>query len=439
MKNIKYLIATITVFLIGVINAFAAPSASISVGSTTIENGSSVKATVKLTGAAAWDVKINCTGATSGNSTHSADAASDGRDGTRTFTLTCKSTSTGIINFVASGDMTSQDGTNKSISLSKSVTVTTPREKSSNSYLSSLSVDGYEISPAFDKTVNQYTVSIPADIKEVTINAKKEDRYASLSGTGTFAVAEGTNSFDITVTSETGIANVYKLIVEVIDQNPIVVTVNNKNYTVVKQRDFLSAPANYEETTVEIDGFEIPGYYSAITKYTLVGLKDENGNISYFIYDANKGSYQKYIEINSKVVTIFPIEATDIPNGYTKTTITINDEKVIAYTNSNSKNFYLIYGINIATGEKGFYRYDSKEGTLQRFTITEIETINNNNIFLYLSVCLGLTSLLLLILLIIVGNKSKKKSKIIAKYSQIANKKKEESEDKNTIKEKKKK
>lgn len=437
MKKIKYIGIGIYLFLSCLLTVNAAtPSASISVSSGTIENGNSVKATVKLKNTAAWNVKINCTGATSGNSSRQADASSDGKDGTRTFTLSCKSTSTGIINFTASGDMTSADGTNKAISLSKSVTVTKPREKSTNNYLSSLSVEGYEITPAFDKETNEYTVEVPATATEIKINASKADKYASLSGTGTFEVFEGSNSFDIVVTSETGVVNTYKLIVNVIDQNPINVTVEGKNYTVVKKRDNLVAPNSYEEKTITIDGVEIPAYYSSVTKYTLVGLKDEAGTISYYIY--NEGKYEKYIELSNKNIVIYPLKATDIPKGYALTTIEINGEKITAYVN-DSKGYVLIYGINIDTGNKGFYSYDKEEQTFQRFNP---ENTNLDGNFIYLIIALGIVSVLLLFLLIIVGSNSKKKTKLIKKYEELHDKKnnnKKQEKKENIIEEKKKK
>jgi len=433
VKKIKYIVLSIVVFLVGITSVAAAPSASISVSSNTIENGSTAKATVKLKSTAAWNVKIRCTGATSGNSTQQADASTDGKDGTRTFSLSCKSTSTGIINFVVSGDMTSADGTNKSISLSKSVTVTKPREKSTNSYLASFSVEGFEISPVFDKKVNEYSVEVPATVTEITINGKKDDKYASLSGTGTFEVFEGSNSFDVVVTSETGIVNTYKLIVNVVDQNPINVTVDGKSYTVVKKRDNLVSPNNYEESTVTIEGIEVPSYYSSVTKYTLVGLKDTDGKISFFIY--KDGKYEKYIELSNKQIIIYPLEATNIPEGYELTTIEINNEKVVAYTN-DSNDSVLVYGVNIATGNKGFYSYDKEEQTFQRYTVEE-----ENNLFLYLVIALGSVSVLLLILLIIVGSNSKKKTKLIKKYEELQNKKQpkkiKEEKAENIIKEKK--
>lgn len=425
MKKIKFLGISVLLFVFGVLSVNAAtPSASISVSSGTIENGSSVKATVKLKNTAAWNVRINCTGATKGNSTRQADASSDGKDGTRTFTLTCKSSSTGIINFSVSGDMTSADGTNKNISLSKSVTVTKPREKSTNNYLSSLSIEGYAISPEFNKEKNEYTVEVPATVTAITIKASKADKYASLSGTGTFEVYEGSNSFDVVVTSETGVVNTYKVLVNVVDQNPINVTVDGKAYTVVKKRDNLVAPNSYQESSVMIEGVEVPAYYSESTRFTLVGLKDSNGNISYFIYE--DGAYRKYIELSNKDIMIYPLEAKEIPKGYELTTIEINNEKIVAYANE-SKDFVLIYGINIANGNKGFYQYDKQEQTFQRY-----EVIEQNNNLIYLCIALGIVSALLLILLILVGSNSSKKTKLIKKYEELQTKISKKSPDKGT-------
>ena len=416
MKKIKYLGICLLTFVVGMLSVSAAtPSASISVSSSTIENGSTVKATVKLKNTAAWNVKISCTGATKGNSTKQADASSDGKDGTRTFTLSCKSSSTGIINFSVSGDMTSEAGTNKSISLSKSVTVVKPREKSTNNYLSSLSVEGYTLSPEFNKEKNEYNVEVPATVTEVKIKASKEDKYASVSGTGTVSVYEGTNSFDVTVTSETGVVNTYKIIVNVVDQNPINVVIDGKTYTVIKKRDNLVAPNSYQESTVTIEGIEIPAYYSDATKFTLVGLKDANGETNYFIY--NYGKYEKYFELNNKDVVIYSLLAPEVPKGYSLTTIEINNEKVEAYI-SDTSSFVLIYGINVANGNKGFYQYDKEEQTFQRF----VEIEDNNNM-LYLTIALGIVSGLLLILLILVGSNSSKKTKLIKKYEELKIKK----------------
>ena len=44
-------------------------------------------------------------------------------------------------------------------------------------------------------------------------------------------------------------------------------------------------PEGYEESTININGTDIPSYTSNITKFTIVGIKDEKGNIKYAIYE----------------------------------------------------------------------------------------------------------------------------------------------------------
>ena len=217
-------------FNIGMV--YAAPSASISVNKSRVENGSSVSATVTVKSTAAWNIRIASSGATSGCTQKFADATGNGQNTTKSFTVTCKATSLGTINFTMTGDITDASGNNISVSGSRNVSVVKPREKSSNNYLKSLEVEGYEISPAFDKKTSEYSVSVPSTVSKITIKASKEDSYSSISGTGEKEVSEGLNTFDITVISETGVSNIYSLKVNVLDQNPIEVTVNNKKYNI---------------------------------------------------------------------------------------------------------------------------------------------------------------------------------------------------------------
>ena len=79
-----------------------------------------------------------------------------------------------------------------------------PKTYSSNNYLKSLSIDGYSLSPEFNKDTTEYTVEVPNGTDKITIDASKEDSTASISGTGEKEVAEGTNKFEINVEAENG-------------------------------------------------------------------------------------------------------------------------------------------------------------------------------------------------------------------------------------------
>ena len=389
-------------FNIGIV--YAAPSASISVNKSRVENGSSVSATVTVKSTAAWNIRISSSGATSGCTQRFADATSNGQNTTKSFTVTCKATSLGTINFTMTGDITDvSSGNSVSVSGSRNVSVVKPREKSSNNYLNSLEVEGYEISPAFDKKTSEYSVNVPSTVSKINIKASKEDSYASISGTGEKEVSEGLNTFDITVISETGVSNIYSLKVNVLDQNPIEVTVNNKKYTVVKESKNLTKPELFEEATIKIGEFDIPAFKNEITGYTLVGLKDESGNISLFIYDNEK--YQSYDEYLTKRLTLVFKTPSKRLNNFTSKTITLNEKEISAFTDGKVT---LVYAVNLEDGKEAYYKYDGE--VMQKFDIDEYnkeqkdKDLKEGIIYGLAALSLGL---FLIIILILVKNKKK--------------------------------
>ena len=62
---------------------------------------------------------------------------------------------------------------------------------SSNNNLSGLSIEGYEIEPAFDKNTLEYSVKLKPETESININATKEDGTATINGAGTVSVSEG--------------------------------------------------------------------------------------------------------------------------------------------------------------------------------------------------------------------------------------------------------
>ncbi|HHX33202.1 MAG TPA: cadherin-like beta sandwich domain-containing protein [Mollicutes bacterium] len=393
MKKIKYLIITLLALSFNISSAYAS-SATLSTNASTIENGRSVTATLTLRNVAAWNVEIASGGSTSGCTKKFVGDTGDGKNATKTFTVTCKATSIGRINFFISGDVTSADGTNKKISGSKNVTVVKPREKSTNNKLSSLSVKGYELSPAFDSNTNSYAVSIPSTIKTITIEASKADRYASIEGVGEKEVSSGINNFDVVVTSETGVSNIYKIVVNVEDLDPINVTINDKQYTVVKEKENLVKPELFEDTTVTIGEYEVPAFTSEVTNLTLVGLKDEVGKISLYLYDND--NYKPFNEmLTTRLNVMFLNMETPIEN-FTKTTININGESIIAYKNDF---LTIVKALNLANGKEELYTYDEDEKTLQLFNEKAFQEllVINQDIYIIIYILSAAIVVLLLI------------------------------------------
>lgn len=307
---------------------------------------------------------------------------------------------------------------------------------SKNNNLSSLAVEGYELSTPFDKNTLEYTVSVPSDVEKITINAAVEDKTASLIGTGEFEVSEGENKFEIKVTAQNGGLKTYTLKINVEDKNPIEVVIDNEKYTVVKRVKSLEIPRTYEETTENINGIDVPAFKSTITNFTLIGLKNISGEVSLYLYD--NGVYTKYTEINTSGIVIFPKETKNIPKDYTKTEIEINGIKVTAYKYKNQTNFYLIYGVNIETGKEGLYEYDTENSSIIKYNSTIIDELNKriDNYFLIIAV-LGVESLVLLTILLITNVKRKSKNRNKKQIKNITEQEEKENENKKEDKTKK--
>lgn len=75
-------------------------------------------------------------------------------------------------------------------------------EKSSNKNLSSLKIEGIEISPAFDKDITQYTAKVEGDVTELKIDAKAEHSKAKVAVEGNKDLKEGDNIIKVKVTAE---------------------------------------------------------------------------------------------------------------------------------------------------------------------------------------------------------------------------------------------
>lgn len=286
---------------------------------------------------------------------------------TQTGTVTCKTTG---VKYTGGSSGSWANIENKSVSIS----VTKPREKSTNNNLKSLSVEGYTLSPEFNANTLEYTVELEASVEKIMVNAEKADSYASLSGGGEIAVSEGDNRIEIKVTSETGNEKTYVINAVVKDSNPITTTVDNKELTVVKKASSLTKPDLFEETKIQINEMEIPAFYNEATKTTLVGLRDENGKIELYIYDQEKNSYQKYLALLGTEFHLIQKEAKGIPDGYQKITKKIDDIEYTAYQKDKS-DFLLLYGIILENGNEGWYSYDTKEKTLQRYNNDIVESI----------------------------------------------------------------
>ena len=82
---------------------------------------------------------------------------------------------------------------------------------SPNYLLSSLSIDGYSLTPAFDKYQTEYDVIVPYGTSSIKVNAQALDPSASVKGAGYINLKVGMNDVDIIVTAGNGSTKTYHL------------------------------------------------------------------------------------------------------------------------------------------------------------------------------------------------------------------------------------
>ena len=435
MKKIKLLLLTVFSLLIIPISVNAASGTIKVTGTSQVVVGNRVTLTVTLSSSTAigsWEMDLSydknylelVSTNSEGNGTRMVNSSATGVK-SKSYTFTFKTKKTGstkiaVNTYLAYAYEQKDDGSFEQIDLSsssKTLRIITQEELeasySKDNNLKSLSVEGFELSPEFSKDVTEYSVTVPENTKEVTINATENDNSASVTGTGTFEVTQGTNTFNIVVRAENGSEKTYTVKVEVVDANPINVTVGNADYTVVKIKEFLPPVNAYQETTVKINDFDIPAYTSELTGFTLVGLKDSEGNIALFIYDTKANTYTPYKELQFNQLTIFVKETDKTLDGYEYGTITIDDVEVPAYYVSSDSRYAIIYGINVETGEEGFFKYDKTDQSIQKYDDEMINALLEKN-KLYSYIIIGFSVILVIMFIILItktlGGKKKKKN-----------------------------
>ena len=306
----NHILYTLALFGIGITTINAAPSYNFKVSSGSITNGSKVTASVTVSGAASWQIKITSSGNTGGCSGKWADATADAKNITKTFTTTaCKANSTGIISFRLEGNITDEAGNTVNLSGTKTVTV---KEKAPDSKINTLS-------------------SLKIDVK-----------------------------------AQNGDLRTYTINVSVTDENPIKVNVDNEEYTILKTSRNLEIPSLYNETTCTIEEETVPCFINENTSITLVALKNNLGVTNFFIYEDNK--YTKYYELVSDNLIIMPTNNSLNLKGYVEKEITINDNKVKAYQYKKLDNdFFVFEGRNLEDNSIHTYLYNKSDNTYTLF------------------------------------------------------------------------
>ena len=440
MKKIKYLLFSMLMFMMGgmVVNA-ATISLSVNKNSVTVGDTITVTATVSGDDADAWTYCITSSGPVSptGGVCENAGSITGGRSKTYTFKTTASGTATfgigtaSVLNYMAEDSAINKGSATVNV-VAKQTNVNSnpngtikkvddPRPNvnaSTDATLKTLYVDGFELNPAFSKDVYEYSFDVENEIESINIHFATTEDAATVSGAGVRELEEGVNKIEIIVTAPKGNKQTYTLTVTRAEKDPINVKIGDKDYTVVRKLEELGELLNgFTFDVITIEDKEVPVFKNEVTGVTLVGLKDEHGNIKLYLYD--EGNYSEYKVINGVSISLIPYEVKEKIAGFEKSKmIEIDSIKVEAYYKNDSDKLLLVYGMNVSTGEKNWYIYDTEEGTLQKYyegfgaeVVTEKD--DSFKIIAFIFAAIAFVCLILVLAVIALNKRLKEKNSVL--------------------------
>lgn len=136
------------------------------------------------------------------------------------------------------------------------ITETKPEEKSNNTNLKLLSIEGVELTPAFSANITEYSAKL-TNYKEqsLKINAEAEDSKSTVKIEGNEEIKIGENVISVTVTAEDGTTKVYKITMTSEEKEGL--GLSSLVIKGVELKNFSPSKFNYEIEFKELDQLEI--------------------------------------------------------------------------------------------------------------------------------------------------------------------------------------
>lgn len=413
-------LALLCAMLFSLLQVSYAAGMSVSAGQSTVSVGRTVAFTITVpAGSEAWTYSV----AYSANLTlESGDLAPMGFEGdNRTNQLVFRANDTGTGSVWISAGSYCVSGVDYDASGSASVSIvsaSTPDDsepdytpstpgKSGNNALSALTVSAGTLTPAFDPAVTEYTLSLPQGTEKLTLTATPSDSNATVQGDGELTLREGENTLPLVVTAENGDTKTYTVTAKVAQAPTLFLNFSGAKLGVVKDVEGVTPPAGFTAAEpVSQGGDTLPLWVDANGKHTLVYLVDEKGVAGFYLYSRTEGVLSPYLPLayggTTYIYTGIPSEKAAVP-GLKAATVEAFSQTLSGwrYEDAALSDFVVLYLMDDG-GQYGYYTYDTKNATLQRFSgavFTDSgETLAVPMLYVYIA---GGAAALLLILMIV--------------------------------------
>ncbi len=393
-KLFSVLVVVIILASLFTFGASAANNTIIAFSSNTITIGDKVTVTVTLNSdqpiyAYDYTLKYDATKLSYENASgiiHDANAASGEK--TLTFRHTFTSIAVGTALIQTADCKVSSDGISE-IGLTAAGANLTIKDValSNNANLKSLSVSAGTLSPKFNKNTVNYTLSVPYETEKLNVYATADDTKAKVNVTNPTNLSVGTNTINVTVTAQDGSSKIYKIVATrrqkgdetvsepepepVIPNNPYETILGGNTYEVLTEIPTENILKGFTTSTAEYNGQQVAVIRDKSNEFTVYYLRESGKTeIAPYTYNVELETFEalKHYSFGDSVYifTDFP-DGVTMPVSYYSTYAQIGNYSVMVYMHNDSQMSDFAYAYCFVNGEYGLYRYDSKEGTIQRY------------------------------------------------------------------------
>ncbi len=264
----------------------------------------------------------------------------------------------------------------------------TPSSTSSDANLTSLRASAGSLSPAFKSNITEYTVNVPYSQTDGILYCTTSDKYAKISISGSRELKVGKTVRSVKVTAPDGTTKTYTVTFnraaeeeqpEETDANNI--TYGDGNYKITDDYGDITPPKSFSVDIVKIGEKEYTALVSVSKNITLVFIENLDNSEDKVLVMYKDGAVEefKHIEGINDTFLIKEIDAEQtVSDKLYLSEVEINGIKVpcYKYTDAAYSDYAIIY-CESAKGTVGYYRYDAKEESIQRFA--EFDELKNEN------------------------------------------------------------
>lgn len=235
-----------------------------------------------------------------------------------------------------------------------------PINPSTNSELSVLYIENFEMLPTFAKEIKEYNLNVPASVTEVTVAAKKGDDKQKITGLGTRVLNYGANRIDVVVQAQDGSTSNYLIMVYREDDRTGDVSLSS---ILVDNKNLLNGEEDKTKDTFQ----------------TVVGRSTESVVLTAKTTDPKAtlvGTGTKNLEIGENTFTLKVITTNDITKEY-KVIIRRSEQEIQSATLSSKLSRLAIdnFALDLSNNQQTFlYGVSSNKNEINVDTTTESAT-----------------------------------------------------------------